>query len=164
MNKILIIGSGGAGKSTAAIKLAKITNLPLIHLDQQYWGPNWQATPQKQWEQKLLKLLSKPQWIMDGNYDRTMNLRFKYADTIIFLHYSTLNCIIGSIKRIITQKRPDPIKKCNEQFNWAFFKFIYNYNTKRAPTVLKKLSKLKDKKIYIIKNRTELDQFFNNLN
>jgi len=42
MNRILIPGSGGSGKTTFTRKLAAKTGLPLHHLDTLYWQPGWQ--------------------------------------------------------------------------------------------------------------------------
>ena len=45
MNRIVVIGSAGSGKSTLSQKLGQIYSLPVVHLDKYYWKPNWVATP-----------------------------------------------------------------------------------------------------------------------
>ena len=92
MKKVLVIGCCGAGKSTFSRKLHHIINLELIRLDQYYHKPNWEEPEKEQWEQTVNNLVQKPSWIMDGNYKGTFDVRFKEADTIIYLDYSIL-CI-----------------------------------------------------------------------
>ena len=85
MRKVLVIGSGGAGKSTFASKLSKRTGLPLIHLDSLYWRPGWIETSTAEWDQTIEHLLGRDTWIMDGNYGRTLERRLAACDTVIFL-------------------------------------------------------------------------------
>ena len=88
MQKILVIGCCGAGKSTFSRKLNNIINLELIHLDQYYHKPNWEEPDKEKWEKIVSHLVQKPSWIMDGNYKGTFDVRFKEANTIIYLDYS----------------------------------------------------------------------------
>ena len=55
--RILILGCGGAGKSTLARRLGAATGLPVVHLDGLYWQPGWLKTelPDK-WEYYLDRL------------------------------------------------------------------------------------------------------------
>ena len=101
MKKVLVIGCCGAGKSTFSRKLHNIINLELIHLDQYYHKPNWEEPEKREWEGIVNNLVQKLSWIMDGNYKGTFDIRFKEADTIIYLDYSTLKCLWRVIKRII---------------------------------------------------------------
>ena len=47
--RIAVIGSGGAGKSTLARQIGAILGLPVIHLDHHYWSPGWVPTPDDEW-------------------------------------------------------------------------------------------------------------------
>ena len=85
MQRILVIGCCGAGKSTFSKKLQSILKLELIHLDQYYHKPNWEEPKKGEWDKIVNSLLQKPSWIMDGTYNRTMDVRIKSADTIIYL-------------------------------------------------------------------------------
>ena len=75
MQKILIIGGNGSGKTTFAKKLAQKTRLPLVHLDKLYWKDNWQHVTQEEFDSLLLPELEKDNWIIDGNMKRTLPLR-----------------------------------------------------------------------------------------
>lgn len=156
MKRVMIIGSGGAGKSTAAIALHKITGLPLIHLDHHYWNPGWTETPKEEWEKKIISLCEEEEWIMDGNYGGTMDYRLEAADTILFLYLPRLVCLQGALKRRILVRRVDEIPGCPEKLDFEFFKWIWNYNKTRVPGIMKKLEDLENKKIYIIRSRKQL--------
>jgi energy-coupling factor transporter ATP-binding protein EcfA2 len=68
--RIMVIGSGGAGKSTFARQLAALTGLPVIHLDRHYWRPGWERTPTAEWNGIVQALAAGASWIIDGNYTR----------------------------------------------------------------------------------------------
>lgn len=159
MERIMIIGCGGSGKSTLARKLGTLTGLPVVHLDQIYWSPgNWEHLSNEEFDERLLEELSKPQWIIDGNFDRTMELRYSYCDTVIWLNYSRMTCVLGLLKRIITnygKTRADMAPGCNERFDFEFLKWIWNFNKEKRPRYLALLQQRKDVKVCILKNRRQ---------
>jgi adenylate kinase family enzyme len=80
----MIIGGNGSGKTTFSKILCDKLKLPLIHLDVLYWRDNWQTASQEEFDGLLMQELIKPKWIMDGNMSRTIPLRLKYCDTMIY--------------------------------------------------------------------------------
>jgi adenylate kinase family enzyme len=70
------VGSGGAGKTTFARELARRTGLPVVHLDHLYWKPGWVETPRDEWRMVQDERLTATEWIADGNYSGTFNVRF----------------------------------------------------------------------------------------
>ena len=101
MKRILIIGNAGSGKTTFAQKLADVTNIPLVHLDKLYWRGNWQRTEKDEFDSILQKELEKSEWIIDGNFNRTLTHRLKYCDTVFYFDIPTIDCLWGITKRII---------------------------------------------------------------
>src|SRR5437667_11281349 len=93
MKRVLVIGSGGTGKTTVARRLAQRTGLPLIHLDLLYWRPGWQPTPGDEWQQTVGRLVAGEEWIIDGNYGGTLDLRLTACDTVVFLDLPRLLCL-----------------------------------------------------------------------
>ncbi len=85
MKKIVLIGSGGAGKSTLARQLGEVLKINVYHLDALFWKPNWVGVPKDDQRNIQNKLVEKEEWIIDGNYGGTMEIRLNAADTIIFL-------------------------------------------------------------------------------
>ena len=85
MNKIIVIGTTGSGKSTVAKKLSEILNVPHIQLDFLFWKPNWEQSTDEEFFSKIEKAIDKPRWVVDGNYNRTNHLTWKEADTVIWI-------------------------------------------------------------------------------
>ncbi len=133
MQRILIIGCGGAGKSTLARQLGQKMNLPVVHLDKLFWKPGWEESSDEEIDEKIFRELEKPQWIMDGNFGRTLPRRLEYCDTVIWLDYPRLTCFLGVLKRVITTYgtvRPDMGEGCPERFDWDFLKWVWGFNRK----------------------------------
>lgn len=99
MNKIVIIGSPGAGKSKLARTLSRNLHIRVFHLDRLLRQRNWRKKPLEEREEIIQKLIQEQQWIIDGNYFHTSELHLKAADSIIFLGISPLVCLGGIIKR-----------------------------------------------------------------
>lgn len=97
--KILIVGCGGAGKSTLAVALGKKLALPVVHLDKLWWKPGWQSRTESEFDALLLPELEKPSWIIEGNFARTFARRLEHAELCIFLDYPTELCINSVYER-----------------------------------------------------------------
>ncbi len=85
MKKIMLIGSGGSGKSTLARQLGNILNIQVYHLDAIFWKPNWEGVSKEEQISIQTDLVKKDEWLIDGNYGGTLDIRMDAADTIIFL-------------------------------------------------------------------------------
>ncbi|MCK4339248.1 MAG: DNA topology modulation protein [Candidatus Cloacimonetes bacterium] len=166
MNKILILGSSGSGKSTFAKKLGELLNIEVVHLDLHYWKPNWINTPREEWKEKLKVLLQKDCWIMDGNYASSLDLRLKHADTVIFLNSKRFFCLWRCFKRFVKFRgrvRSDLAVGCYEKFDLEFFKWIWNYPKDIKPHILKMLENVsQDKKIIRLNCNKEVNDFLRN--
>ncbi len=163
----MVIGCSGSGKSTFSRSLAELSKLPLIHLDQVFWKPNWTESEDEEFRNKVEVLCLNESWIMDGNYSRTMDLRFARADTIIFLDRPTWLCFYRAVRRIIVlwgKSRQDITEGCNERFDHQFFGYILGYNKNRRPGILAKLEEFKTTKtIHILKSDNDILQFIEQL-
>lgn len=167
MKRICILGCCGAGKSTLAKKLQKITRLELIHLDQYYWKPNWVESSKTDWEKTHHQLIQKPSWIIDGNYGGTMDTRMSRADTIVYMDFPTWKCIFRVFKRIRMYKgraRPDMNEGCLERFDFEFLHFVATFNLRNRKRYRHKLNVVKsEKSIFILRNDNEVIQFLNRI-
>ncbi len=163
MNKIAVIGSGGAGKSTLSRKLGEKLNIPVYHLDTLYWKPGWVETAREQWKEVVDNLVNRDSWIIDGNFSSTMDIRLKNADTIIFLSMPTYLCLYSIFKRRLMysgRTRPDMNEGCKEKLDLEFVKWVWNYNKKVRPEIIEKLNECsKEKNIIILKNRAQVKKF-----
>ena len=96
--RILIVGSS-VRKSTLSKRLSDKWNLPLVHLDALFWNEGWIPTPKPGFREKIRSELEKDSWIIDGNFDSTLELRATYADLIIFLDFTNVLCTFRVLKR-----------------------------------------------------------------
>lgn len=163
MKKIIVIGCPGSGKSTFSRKLHKITGIPLYHLDMMYWNEDKTTVEREVFIHKLSKTLEMNEWIIDGNYKSTMELRMKACDTVIFLDYPLEVCLNGIMERMGKPRSDIPWVE-NEFDDTEFIETIKNYNLNNKPEVIELLNKYSYKKIYIFKSRIEADNFLSRLN
>lgn len=163
MQRVLVLGCCGSGKSTFATQLHQITQLPLIHLDEKYFKPNWTEPSEKEWRSIVEKLAGGEQWIMDGNYGGTWDLRIPRADTIIYLDKPTSVCMYRVLKRIFKyhgQVRPDMAEGCKERFDFEFLHYVMMFNMLRRKKYFRLFDEIKnEKQILIFKKQKEIEDF-----
>lgn len=146
---MLILGCCGAGKSTFSRRLSSQTNLPIIHLDQHYFEPNWKEKDKDTWNDIVSNLVLQKEWIMDGNYSSSLNKRIPHADTIVYLDNGTISNLYRVIKRIIGyygRQRPDAAPGCRERFDLAFLHYVLIFNWVRKPGLLKLIKQYQGQK------------------
>ena len=101
MNRVVILGRGGAGKSTLARQLGTITGLRVIELDKVFWQPGLRALSPQGLSTVQRELIKEPGWIMDGDlgpYD-VVEVRLRAADTIVLLDFSLARCGWRALRR-----------------------------------------------------------------
>ena len=161
MRRVLVIGSGGAGKSTLAAGIAERTGLPLIHLDACYWRAGWVETPAAEWRATVARLTAGEAWVMDGNYGGTLDARLSACDTVIFLDLPRLVCVWGIVSRWLRWRgrtRPDLTAGCPERMSWEFVRWVWTYPAERRPTVLARLRALQragETRVIVARSRRE---------
>ncbi|ULH15246.1 DNA topology modulation protein FlaR [Deinococcus sp. KNUC1210] len=127
MQRVLVIGSPGAGKSTFSQRFAARTGLPLTHLDDEYWLPGWVRPQQTVWEARIRELIAAERWILDGNYTSTVLLRASRADTVIVLAYPRLLCLFRAVRRALFNQRADAKALGREPLDLEFLRFIWTF-------------------------------------
>jgi len=139
MRRIVIVGPGGAGKSVLARRMGARLGLPVIHLDAHYWSAGWVESPKDVWDRKVRGLIAGDRWIMDGNYGRTVDVRFAAADTIVFLDFPRRISIPRVIRRAIVYRgrtRPDLAEGCPEQVPLEFLRYLWRYPRDSRPRIV----------------------------
>ena len=161
--KILVIGSGGAGKSTFARRLSEILGIDVVHLDALYWKPGWVEPSKEEWAETVRGVLKRDAWIMDGNYSGTLAERIDACDAVIFLDVPRTTCLWRVIQRSAMYRnatRPDMAEGCVERLSFEFFAWIWNYPKRSRPKVVKLLDSERAKeKAVRLRTSSEVDRF-----
>ncbi len=161
MKKVIVIGSPGAGKSTFSKSLAERSALPLHHLDMIWHRPDKTNISRCEFDAELDKILSQKHWIIDGNYNRTLQKRLEKCDTVCLLDYPAGICLAGALSRA-GKKRSD-FPWVEEALDSEFKEFILNFPKTHLPEIYRMLSEYKDKEIHIFKSREETEIFLNSI-
>ncbi len=138
MQRILILGPGGAGKSTLAASLARKLDIPVIHLDQHHWQPGWVNMDENAWNTKVAVLAAGRSWVMDGNYADTLGLRLSIVDLVIVLDTNRFKSIWRAFTRVLGsygRTRPDMAPDCPERFDREFFVWLWNFPRDTQPEI-----------------------------
>jgi adenylate kinase family enzyme len=134
VQRVAVVGSGGAGKSTFARTLGRVTELPVVHLDEYYWHPGWVETSRDEWSIVQGDLVAQDRWIIDGNYSNTFDLRFARADTVIVLAFPRRVCIYRALKRVsLNWHRDAQAQGCPERFDITFLRWLWEFPYKGRP-------------------------------
>jgi adenylate kinase family enzyme len=157
MNKVIILGSPGSGKSTFAKALQKLTNLPLYHLDNIWWKRNKTHISRAEFDLELNNILCQKNWIIDGDYSRTYEIRLKYCDTVFFLDYPVDICLEGINKRL--NKNRDDIPYIDTSLDDNLVNAILEYPTTKRVLLLELFNQYKNKNIHILKSRFDAETF-----
>ena len=163
--KIAVIGCAGSGKTTLAFKLAATFKLPLYHLDDYQWLPDWQKVEHNEFVKAHDALCDLPAWIIEGSGNKLLPYRIQKADVVIFLNIPRVTCIWRVVKRSLlnwNKESPGSPKGCKERiFSFAFLEFlkwIWHFNERNKATILNLLEQAKkQKKVYILKSIDEIE-------
>ena len=136
MQRILIIGPCGAGKSTLAADLGKRLSLPVFHMDKLNWQPGWVESSKDEINARLDAIVKTDRWLIDGNYGGTLPVRLARADTVIYLDYPISLCVARLFKRLWAYRgktRPDMTEGCPERFDLGFLLYLLQWNAGPRP-------------------------------
>ncbi len=152
-NRIIILGCPGSGKSTLAESLCRLTGLPLFHLDTVWWRPDRTHITREEFDSRLRTILRGEKWIIDGDYSRTYEPRFRACDTVIFLDCSEEDCMKGITERI-GKIRPD-IPWVEERLDPELVKLVRGYRRDERPKLYGLMEKYPDRRIFVFKTREQ---------
>ena len=162
MNRILVIGCPGAGKTYFAKALSKLIDIPVVHMDNLYWNKDRTSVSKDELENKLLPYLKEEKWIIDGNYHETLKQRLEYATDVFFLNMPRETCIEGILERI-DQPRDDipwieTKKDAIELIEWTI-----DYESRTKEDEERLLKKYKKVNVHILHSREEVNNYLNSL-
>lgn len=162
MLRAVVIGSPGAGKSTFARKLRDKTGLPLYYLDLLWHKPDQTTHTKVEFDFALQPILQKDNWIIDGNYQRTLEKRLQRCDTVFLLDYPVEICLAGAKSRI--GKVREDLPWVETSFDPEFKEFIENFSQDELPQIYSKIDKYRDKlNVIVFKSRDEANEYLKNI-
>ncbi len=158
MRRVLVIGPSGAGKSTFARALRDRTGLPLIYLDMLWHRPDKTHITREEFDERLAALLEGPEWIMDGDYSRTLETRLRAADTVFLLDYPVEVCLSGVESRRGKPREDMPWIETEE--DPEFTAWIRSFPTEKLPETYKLLKKYREgREIHVFHCREDADMW-----
>ena len=169
MQRILVMGSSGSGKSTFALRLSAITGIPLVSLDALFWKPGWMPSDASEFEQRVTEAAHQPRWIMDGNFisSGAGNLRRDLAAAIVWFDLPRRTCMTGILTRIATsygRVRPEMAPGCPEKIDPEFFRYVWTYRRLQRPKLLRYFEGLRPEQALIcFTDRAQADQYLANV-
>ena len=161
MRKIIVIGCPGSGKSTLSRALHKKTGIPLYHLDMVYWNADKTTVEKSAFLERLSEVLEKDEWLIDGNYASTMELRLSKCDTVLFLDYSADVCLDG-IRQRRGKARAD-MPWIETEADAEFEEYVMRFASEQRSGILGLLERYKDKSVFVFKTREEAECFLNEM-
>lgn len=159
--KIIVIGSPGSGKSTFSRQLRDITDLPLYYLDMINHKPDKTTVSREEFDGRLSEILSTDKWIIDGNYQRTIEMRLEKCDTVFLLDFPLDVCLSGAAARV--GKKREDMPWVEEELDEEFRQWIVDFPNEKLPEIYQMLDKYSGKNIVIFKSRQEADEYLQKL-
>ncbi len=131
--RIAVIGRGGAGKTTVALRLGQDLGLPVIHLDRLYWGPGWQPVGREVFEERQAAAVAGDAWVIDGGYLSSggWEARIERADVVVLVEAPLAVCLGRILRRPLSRsggRRPDLPDGCNEAFSLFFLRWTFGWH------------------------------------
>lgn len=163
MKRAIVIGCSGSGKSHFSRLLRDKTGLPLHHLDRIYWKEDGSILPKPEFRAKLQQLLDGDRWIIDGNYNSTMEMRMQVCDTVFFLDYPTEVCLAGILQRKGKPRSDMAWKNPLEDDDAEFMDFVKNFNRVNRPQIYALLEGYSNKNIVVFKSREDSEKYLKSL-
>lgn len=159
MRRVSIVGNSGSGKSTLARELGAATGLPVFHLDKLFWEPGWRKPDEADFRRRLDEVVASPEWIIDGNYSRTMRPRLERSDTIVYFDLPRLLCMWSVVRRRLASRRgeirQDLPADCPDKLDAAFFWWIWSYRRRSRQKTIALLEELgEQRRVVWLRKRT----------
>lgn len=162
MKKVIVIGCPGSGKTTFAEKLNKLTGLPLYYLDAIWHKPDKTHIPREEFDQRISEIFATPEWIIDGNYNRTIEARLKECDTVFLFDLPTEICIQGATERL--GKGRYDLPWIEKELDTEFEGFIKSFSKTSLPKIYELIDKYKENKsVFVFKSREDADEYLKNI-
>lgn len=161
MEKVMVIGCPGAGKSTFARRLRDGTGLPLYYLDMLWHRPDGTTVSREAFDADLERILEGKRWIIDGNYLRTMEVRLRACDTVFLLDYPVELCLAGARERV--GKPREDMPWVERELDREFHQWILDFQQDQMPVMEELLGRYREKRLIRFHSREEAEEYLNRI-
>lgn len=162
MKRTVVIGCSCSGKSVFSRKLRDATGLSLYYLDMIWHKPDGTNISREEFDKQLDSIISRDSWIIDGNYQRTLETRIKACDTVFLFDLPTEICIEGALSRI--GKKREDMPWFENELDPEFRQWIESFRANQLPEVYRLLEKYKNnREIVVFRTREQADKFIEKL-
>lgn len=86
-SRVLFYGVTGSGKTTAARRLAEVTGLPLVDVDEVCWQPGWVQLPVEEQRRRFTEICAGDRWVLDTAYGVWTDVALARAELVVALDY-----------------------------------------------------------------------------
>ena len=85
MQRVSVVGTSGAGKSTVARELARRLGASWLELDSVYHQVGWAPLDAGEFRDRVAAAAAGERWVIDGGYSAVRDLVWARADTVVWL-------------------------------------------------------------------------------
>ena len=168
MQRILVMGSSGSGKSTFSKRLSEITGIPMVSVDALFWKPGWIESDKAEFHERLTAAARQPRWIMDGNFtSHLVELRRDACDTLIWFDLPRSTCMLGILMRIAKsygRVRPEMAEGCPEKIDFEFFHYVWTFRQRIRPKLVAYFEGLRPDQTFVtFTDRAQAERYLNDL-
>lgn len=155
--KVAIVGCGGSGKSYLARELGKILDAPVTHLDAAFYDDDWNALPMDKFAELQRELVAEPRWVIDGNYNSTLQIRLESCDTVVLMDVSTISALYGIFSRQLRHGAGHKGNGVHNRIHWGVIKYVATYRRKMRPRVMAKINEFASSRsnVVLLANRQQ---------
>lgn len=167
MQRVVIVGGNGAGKTKLAHAISRRTGLPITHVDSLREHPGYIVKPHEELADLIQKATRRDRWILDGTDWRTIASQIERADTLIWIDVPVIRRLIRIVRRNIANfghQMPDLPEGCPQRFKLSFYKDVWrkrNWARKVARKAIRKAPAHID--CHVLRSRREIEAFLGTL-
>ena len=157
-NKILVIGSPGSGKSTFARRLRDRTGLPLFYLDMLFHKPDRTTVGREEFDARIHEIIRQSEWIVDGNYQRTLPLRFEACTDVFLFDLPVEECLEGAASRIGRSREDMPWVET--ELDEEFRQYIVDFPKDQLPVIYGLIDRYRNTRgVTVFRSREEAEDW-----
>ncbi len=159
--KVMIFGIPGSGKSTFAVQLGIILQLPVFHLDKYFFIKGWQERDYDDFLRIQRDLVEQDAWIIDGNATKSLEMRYSQADVVLYFRFNRLLCLWRVFKRLVSKddRISDRPEGCSERVRLQLIRYLWSFHARVEKSILELRLRYPKVLFYELRSKCDVDAF-----